>query len=55
MSWSPRIQYETGAQVSNLHQGWLPKFENANTSGLDVVWLQKVEPVGLMLGGYLDL
>jgi hypothetical protein len=25
------------------------------TSGLEVVWLQKVEPVGLMVGGYLDL
>jgi hypothetical protein len=25
------------------------------TKGLEVVWLQKVEPVGLMPGGYLDL
>lgn len=25
------------------------------TRGLEVVWLQKVEPVGLMVGGYLDL
>jgi len=25
------------------------------TNGLDVVWLQKVEPVGLMVGGYFDL
>ena len=25
------------------------------TSGLDVVWLQKVEPVGLVVAGCLDL
>ena len=25
------------------------------TNGLEVVLLQKVEPVGMMLGGYLDL
>lgn len=29
--------------------------EEGGTSGLEVVWLQKVEPVGLMPGGYLDL
>lgn len=26
-----------------------------STMGLEVVWWQKVEPVGLMLGGNLDL
>jgi len=25
------------------------------TMGLDVVWWQKVEPVGTIFGGYLDL
>jgi hypothetical protein len=29
--------------------------EGRGTRGLEVVWLQKVEPVGLMPGGYLDL
>jgi hypothetical protein len=29
--------------------------EGRVTSGLEVVWLQKVEPVGLIPGGYLDL
>jgi hypothetical protein len=29
--------------------------EGGSTRGLEVVWLQKVEPVGLMPGGYLDL
>ena len=39
---------ELSAEVGSLS-------ESGGTSGLEVVWWQKVEPVGLTFGGNLDL
>ena len=41
-------EVELSAQISSLGR-------KGSTKGLEVVWWQKVEPVGLMLGGNLDL
>ena len=39
---------ELTSEIGGLNKGVV-------TSGLDVVWLQKVEPVGLIVGGNFDL
>lgn len=41
-------QVEVASEVGSLN-------EKPSTMGLEVVWWQKVDPVGLMLGGNLDL
>ena len=47
---SMRLEAEVklSAQISSLGR-------KGSTKGLEVVWWQKVEPVGLILGGNLDL
>ena len=45
---SLKAEIEFPAEVGGLGRRWV-------TRGFDVVWWQKVEPVGLMLGGNLDL
>ena len=45
---SLKAEIEFPAEVGGLGRRWV-------TRGLDVVWWQQVEPVGLMLGGNLDL
>ena len=55
MSWCLRILYGLGVQAQTHQRDWHSELESVTTDGLEVVLWQKVEPVGGMLGGYLDL
>ena len=53
--WCLRTQCVPAVQRWIPRRGWSSLYFSKSTSGLEVVWWQKVVPVGLTVGGNLDL
>jgi hypothetical protein len=54
-TWFIQTEYGLEVRLRTRHRDWRPENNIKHTPGLEVVKLPKVEPVGGIVGGYLDL